>query len=108
MLEAEALRQLVSVGDPNLGEWREWSGVAFHIRRRLSIREQARARLDVVDIRCTPEAVTRAMALGDLLAYAPPEILAHELGDAEGLPKEDTQRCPGAVTTGTATPTTTT
>jgi hypothetical protein len=59
--------------------------VAFHIRRRLSTREQARALLDVADIRRTPEAVTRAAALGDLLACAPPEVLAEELGDARRI-----------------------
>jgi hypothetical protein len=59
--------------------------VAFHIRRRLSTREQARARLDVVDIRCTLEAVARATALGGLLACAPPEVLAEELGDARRI-----------------------
>jgi hypothetical protein len=81
MLEAEARRQLAGVGDPALGEWAEWSGAVAHLRRRLSAREQARARLDVVDIRGTVEAVVRARALGDRIVHVPPDALAEELGD---------------------------
>ncbi|HZR50090.1 MAG TPA: hypothetical protein VFB06_11280 [Streptosporangiaceae bacterium] len=40
VLEREAERQLAGVGDASLGEWREWTGKAFHIRRRLTAREQ--------------------------------------------------------------------
>lgn len=77
-LEAECERQLTGVGDATLGEWREWTGRAFHLRRRLSVREQ-RAVGPVVDIRGTPEARQRAERLGSLLAYAPAEVLAEEL-----------------------------
>jgi hypothetical protein len=79
MLEREAVRQLQGVGDPSLGEWREWSGRAFHLRRRLSAREQ-RTVGPVVDVRGTPEAARRAEVLGDLLRHAPPEVLVDELG----------------------------
>lgn len=65
-----------------LGEWREWTGRAFHLRRRLSVREQ-RGVGPVVDIRSTPEARRRAERLGQMLAFAPPEVLIEELG---GLP----------------------
>jgi hypothetical protein len=78
-LEAECNRQLQGVGDARLGEWTEWSGRAFHLRRRLSEREQ-RLVGPVVDVRRTPEAVRRAERLGDLLAYALPEVLAEEIG----------------------------
>lgn len=81
-LEAEAVRQLRGVGDPSLGEWREWSGRAFHIRRRLSEAEQRRVG-PVVDVRGTSEAARRASALGDLLVYAPAGVLADELGGGE-------------------------
>lgn len=77
VLEAEALRQLQGVGDPGLGEWREWTGRAFHIRRRLTAREQNEVG-PVVDIRRTAEAVRRGAALGDLLRYVSPQVLADE------------------------------
>lgn len=64
LLEAEARRQLSGVGDPSLGEWREWTGRALHIRRRLSDREAVRAG-PVLDIRHTEEARRRAARLGD-------------------------------------------
>jgi hypothetical protein len=79
LLEAEAERQLAGVGDAELGEWREWTGYAFHIRRRLTRREQ-RGVGPVVDVRRTPEAFARAARLGELLRMAPPEVLADELG----------------------------
>lgn len=82
-LEAECRRQLSSVGDARLGEWTEWSGRAFHLRRRLSEREQRHVG-PVVDVRRTPEAQRRAGRLGGLLAYAPPEVLADEVGTVGG------------------------
>ncbi len=79
-LEREAERQLAGVGDASLGEWREWTGRAFHIRRRLSDREQQRTG-PVADIRQTEEARTRALSVASLLQLAPPEVLIEELGD---------------------------
>lgn len=78
MLEREALRQLAGVGNASAGEWREWSGKAFHIRRRLTAAE-ARTTGPALDIRRTPEAGRRAARLGGLLALAPAEVLAEEL-----------------------------
>jgi len=78
-LEAEAVRQLAGVGDSTLGEWREWTGRAFHIRRRLSAREAQRVG-PVVDIRRTPEALRRAARLGDMIRFAPAEVLREEIG----------------------------
>jgi hypothetical protein len=80
-LEAEAVRQLTGVGDPALGEWREWTGHAFHIRRRLSDREMPKVG-PVVDIRRTQEALRRAQRLGDMLRFAPAEVLDEEIGAA--------------------------
>ncbi len=77
-LEAECERQLTGVGDALLGEWREWTGRAFHLRRRLNTREQ-RDVGPVVDIRRTPEALRRANRLGPMLTYAPAGVLADEL-----------------------------
>lgn len=78
-MEAECERQLSGVGDAALGEWREWTGRAFHLRRRLSVQEQ-RDVGPVVDIRGTKEARRRAERLGPMLAYVPQEVLADELG----------------------------
>ena len=67
------------MGDVSLGEWREWSGKAFHIRRRLSQVEQESVG-PVVDIRRTPEALMRARRLGPMLRLAPAEVLEEEIG----------------------------
>lgn len=61
------------------GEWAEWTGRAFHLRRRLNSRE-AQSVGPVVDIRRTPEAARRAARLGDLLRHVPAEALIDELG----------------------------
>jgi len=79
VLEKEAERQLLGVGDASLGEWREATNRAFHIRRRLSAREQ-RAVGPVMDIRRSDEARMRAGRVGHLLRLAPPEVIADELG----------------------------
>lgn len=75
------MQALDGLGDPALGEWHEWSGAAYHIRRRLTEAEQAGIG-PAVDVRGTPEAVRRVAALGGLLRFAPPEVLASEMGAA--------------------------
>ncbi len=77
------MRQLRGVGDAEAGQWPEWTGRAFHLRRRLSVREE-RDVGPVLDIRRTPEAHRRAARLGDLLRFAPAEAIADELGSAHG------------------------
>jgi hypothetical protein len=52
-----ALAALEGVGDASLGEWEDWTGRAFHVRRRLTDAECAG--LTVLDIRGTPEAHRR-------------------------------------------------
>jgi hypothetical protein len=79
VLERQAERELAGAGDASLGEWREWSGAAFHIRRRLSEAEERRTG-PVADIRRTPEAARRAEAVGAMLSYAPPDVLDDEIG----------------------------
>jgi len=79
VLEREAERQLFGVGDASRGEWREWSGKAFHIRRRLTEREQRRTG-PAEDIRRSDEARMRAGRVADRLRLAPPEVLEDELG----------------------------
>jgi hypothetical protein len=81
LLEKQAEKELVNVGDASRGEWREWTGRAFHIRRRLSAAEE-KVTGPVADIRGALEARQRAVRLGSLLQMAPPEVLAGELGGA--------------------------
>lgn len=80
MCRRRAEQELASVGDPSLGEWREWSGYAYHLRRRLTAAEQERVG-PVVDVRLTEEARRRALALGHLLTLVPSGILHGEVGD---------------------------
>lgn len=81
LCEKRALQALDGLGAPELGEWREWTGRAFHIRRRLTADEQLPVG-PVVDIRRTPEARDRAAALPrKLLAHIPPDVFADETGD---------------------------
>lgn len=81
VLEREAGRQLLGVGDASLGEWREPGRKAFHIRRRLTEREQRHVG-PVEDIRRSDEARMRAGRVAHLLRLASPEVLEEELGPA--------------------------
>jgi len=65
MCEGRALAALLGLGAVRAGEWRQWGGVAFHIRRRLAVGE-ARG-LEIRDIRGTDEARRRALAMGPLM-----------------------------------------
>lgn len=65
-LRSAALEALTGVGDEKLGQWEEWSGRAFHVRRRLSPVEQAKVG-DVLDIRGTPEANRRLAPVRHML-----------------------------------------
>lgn len=53
-----ALAAIQGVGNAALGEWEEYTGVAFHVRRRLSASE-CESVGPVVDVRGTPEAERR-------------------------------------------------
>lgn len=79
LCEQRAQAALAGLGAAALGEWREWTGAAFHIRRRLSVVEQARVG-PVVDVRRSPEAARRAAGIGDLLVHVPPHVLIDEIG----------------------------
>lgn len=57
-----AMLALDGVGDASLGEWTEYHG-AVHIRRRLSIREQIAAGLQMIDLRGTKEAKDRILKI---------------------------------------------
>lgn len=81
ILEQQAEVQLSGVGDASRGEWRECDGRFFHLRRRLAEAEQRQVG-PAVDVRRTPEAARRYARLGPLLRFAPPEVIADELGEA--------------------------
>lgn len=66
-----ALEQLDGVGAALEGQWEE-TGMAFHIRRRLSDSERKRAGgLDAVDVRGTAEYSARRAAMQ---RYLPPQL----------------------------------
>jgi hypothetical protein len=70
-LAGQARRALEGVGDPSLGEWEEWTGFAFHLRRRLNLHEEA-AVGPVIDVRGTVEGRRR---LGAVERYIPADHL---------------------------------
>jgi hypothetical protein len=67
-LREMALKALAGVGDSDLGEWEEWNDRAgvFHLRRRLSVDEQAQIG-EAIDIRGTPEEAKRRSAVRPFL-----------------------------------------
>lgn len=86
-LKRAALKALEGVGDPKLGEWKEWTGYAFHVRRRLSADEQRQVG-PVVDVRGTLEGqhrVKRAWPWLEALVDVEP-VLAVEVLEALGEP----------------------
>jgi hypothetical protein len=66
---SKALEALRGVGDSSLGQWEEDTGKAYHIRRRLSVAEQASTG-PVKDIRGTEEARRRLAGTRNLLPQA--------------------------------------
>lgn len=69
-LRQYALEALSGVGDADKGQWEEWSGTAYHIKRRLSLGEQQQIG-DTKDIRGTREAEDRWKAV---LRFLPPHM----------------------------------
>ncbi len=65
-----ALDALKGVGDSGLGQWEEWSGFAYHVRRRLTGEEQAGTG-DAVDVRGTPE---QERIYQEMEPYLPPAM----------------------------------
>jgi len=61
-----ARKELEGVGDPSAGEWEEWTGKAFHLRRRLTA-DEARTTGPVVDVRGTPEEAARLAPVAHFL-----------------------------------------
>ena len=72
-----ALSALEGVGDEVAGQWEEFTGKAFHIRRRLTIEEQALVG-PAVDVRGTQEALNRINAVRIVMPYLPVQTLMAE------------------------------
>jgi hypothetical protein len=66
-LRKRAMQALDGVGAKELGQWEEWTGRAFHVRRRLSAEEE-KITGPIKDIRGTKEALERVERV---LAAAP-------------------------------------
>ena len=73
-----ALRALEGVGDEVAGQWEEYTGTAFHVRRRLTIEEQEPIG-PAVDVRGTAEAINRINAIRIVEPHLPVEMLMAEL-----------------------------
>lgn len=73
------------MGDPALGEWVEWTGYAYHIRRRLTPEEQTIVG-PIVDVRDTDDGRLRVQRMwkwiGPLVELEP--VLAVEVLQAIG------------------------
>lgn len=61
-------------GDATLGEWPEFTGRAFHLRRRLTATEQRQVG-DVLDVRGTPEAERRLQVVMRELPTLPEALI---------------------------------
>ena len=72
-----ARRALAGVGDAALGEWEEWGGYAFHVRRRLHVREVPYVG-PVVDVRGTLDGQRRCARMR---RDVPAAMWAEECGD---------------------------
>jgi hypothetical protein len=76
-LHSRALKALEGVGD-RTHEWHEWSGFAYHIRRRLTP-EEVHWPEEVRDIRGTPEAEARYRRMAAILGPMGRRLAREEL-----------------------------
>lgn len=77
------MRALHRVGAQHLGEWHDWTGRAYHVRRRLHANEQAIVG-DVKDIRRTDEAMERLAAIAQIIPRQAAQIALQEIGGRDG------------------------
>jgi hypothetical protein len=73
-----ALGALSGVGDASAGQWHEWTGYAYHVRRRLSLQEMALVG-EAVDLRGTEEAMRRYHATVEALSEVAVALASKEL-----------------------------
>ena len=79
MCRRKTLDVLAGVGAPDRGEWEEWTGKAFHIRRRLTSAEEDGVG-PAVDIRGTEEARGRVQKVVASCPHVPKEWAYDEAG----------------------------
>lgn len=72
------MRAVEGVGDEVSGQWEEYTGKAFHVRRRLSAEEQESIG-PAIDIRGTPEAMSRINNIRMVMPFLPRELLMAEM-----------------------------
>lgn len=78
ILRQYALDALRDVGDETSGQWEEYTGKAFHIRRRLTLEEQSSIG-EAIDIRGTREAMNRINAVRIVVPFLPEEMVMAEM-----------------------------
>ncbi len=81
-LRKRALLSLIGVGDEKLGQWEEWTGKAYHIRRRLSDAEFFIVGL-VLDVRGTDDGEIR---FSELCQWLPSQLLPFATDEFRHLP----------------------
>jgi hypothetical protein len=79
MLGGIAMRALNGVGDATAGEWRDWTGKAYHVRRRLTAKECG-DKIAMRDARQTVEASTRLIEAWESLHPMVQRAALEELG----------------------------
>lgn len=84
LLRDIAMRHLAGVGNRK-HEWHEWSGYAYHVRRRLTEEEQ-KAVGPVIDLRGTDEAKQRLEAIRHLIPTAAVRIALEEIQSPAPVP----------------------
>ena len=83
MLEDIAFYTLEGYGDEAAGTWQEMRGRTFHLRRRLAPAEASLVG-PVIDVRGTPEAARRLLAVEKYVRQGGPEIEQIALAEALG------------------------
>jgi hypothetical protein len=90
-LKKRAFSALHDVGDKSLGQWEEWTGKAYHVRRRLSAKEESITG-PMLDIRGTKEALERVEQLLRKSPFLSYERVFEEAGlKLSSMPQESFQ-----------------
>lgn len=86
-----AMRSLHGVGSRERGEWHDWTGKAYHVRRRLSAKEQLQVG-EVLDVRGTAEAMERFAAIKSVLPQRAAEMALEEIAGMGDASRESVSR----------------